>query len=82
MYLKSISEAILEDFQKRSEDVSYHISKYVLSFKHNINEVINIFTSENMENTPSSRIPNVFSHELILRVAYFPEKRLCLCKMV
>lgn len=63
VYLKSISEAIPEDFRKRPEDVSNHISKYVLSFKHNINEVINIFTSENMEITPSSRGSNVFLHE-------------------
>jgi len=44
---------IAEDFRERSEDVSIiHQKKDSLRANHDISEVINIFTSEDMENTP------------------------------
>ena len=44
---------IAEDCQGRPEDVSIiHRKKDSLRANHDISEVINIFTSEDMENTP------------------------------
>jgi len=40
-------------------------------------DIINFFTSKDMENTPSATVHNVVSHELLsLQVVYFPVKHL------